>query len=147
MSPAGSPASKKRAGAWPNGPLRTSAIASDEVRQVLTLVDEVLSDLRAARGDTNFDLNLVAWAVPPPAPQPLPPPTLREAVSQVLRLSQMTPSPVERVSLLRTASTVLDQQRRVAPEPWVSDAHEPFGGSSSRNSTSTSATPACSRAS
>ena len=97
---------RRRLAEWPSSHF---AYRSDEVRQVLTLVDEVLSDLRASRGDTSFDLDLVAWAVPPPAPQPLPPPTLRDAVSQALRLAQMTDSPVERVSLLRAT------ERRARP--------------------------------
>jgi hypothetical protein len=101
---------------------------TDEVRQVLALVDEVVSDLRAARGDTTFDLNLVAWAVPPPTPHPIPPPSLREAVSQALRLARLAESPVERVSLLRTASSVLDQRRRSSPEPWVSGLRRTVDG-------------------
>lgn len=100
----------------------------DEVRQILTLVDEVVSDLRAARGDTQFDLNLVAWAVPPPAPQPLPPPTLRDAITQALTLARLTDSPVERVSLLRTASSVLREETRTNKQPWMADVRETVDG-------------------
>ena len=79
---------------------------ADEVRQILMLVEEVVSGLRAARGDTSFDLRLVANATPPPL-RPLPPPSLRESISQALRLADLADTPADRQSLLRTASAVL----------------------------------------
>jgi hypothetical protein len=93
---------------------------SDEVRQILSLVDDIVSGLRASMGDTRFDLALVAWAVPPPAPKPLPPPSLQEAVSQALRLADLAESPAEKVSLLRTASVALERGRTAAPRAWAS---------------------------
>ena len=110
---------RRRLAQWPAAHF---GYRSDEVRQVLALVDEVVSDLRAARGDTTFDLDLVAWAVPPPAPQTLPPPTLKDAVTQALRLAALAESPVERVSLLRTASSALEKPPGLASSQWVSAA-------------------------
>lgn len=93
---------------------------TDEVRQILSLVDDVVSGLRASMGDTRFDLALVAWAVPPPAPKPLPPPTLQEAVSHALRLANLAESPAEKVSLLRGASVALERGQAGVPKAWVS---------------------------
>lgn len=108
---------RRRLAEWPAAHF---GFRGEEVRQVLALVDEVVSDLRAARGETRFDLSLVAWAVPPPAPRPLPPPSLRDAVTQALRLAALAESPVERVSLLRTAASALERQKALAPKSWVS---------------------------
>jgi hypothetical protein len=91
----------------------------DEVRQILTLVDDVVSGLRASMGDSRFDLSLVAWAVPPPAPRPLPPPTLQEAVTNALRLADLAESPAEKVSLLRAASEAVERGRANAPKAWT----------------------------
>lgn len=102
---------------------------AEEVRQVLALVDEVVSGLRAARGDTSFDLSLVASVAPPPPLRPLPPPSLRDAISHVLRLSASAESPADRVSLLRTASGVLEQRKAELPRDWVSATRDVIGRS------------------
>ena len=57
----------------------------NEVRQMLSLLDEAIADLRAAAGDGRFDLTLAAFAEPPPVVQlVVPPPTPKETVEQVL---------------------------------------------------------------
>ena len=93
---------------------------ADEVRQVLALVDDVVSGLRASMGDTKFDLSLAAWATAPPPPKPMPAPTLREAVSNALRLADLAESPAARISLLRTASAALERGRGQVPKDWAS---------------------------
>ena len=57
-----------------------------EVRQMLSLLDEAIADLRAARGAGRFDLTLSAFADPPTAVEPLlPPPTSpKESIEQML---------------------------------------------------------------
>ena len=78
----------------------------DEVLQILSLVQEIVSELRAARGDVTFDLQLVANVIPSPL-RALPPPTLRDSIAQALRLAALADSPDDRVSLLRAASGAL----------------------------------------
>ena len=84
----------------------------DEVRQIHALVDDVVADLR---GDTAFDLSLVAQVMPPPSVPLAPPPTLRETIAQVLGLSRLADSSSERVSLLRTASLLARERVAAAP--------------------------------
>lgn len=100
------------------------AYRADEVRQILSLVDEFVSGLRAARGDTAFDLQLVASVTPPPL-RALPAPSLRDAVTQALRLADLAESPADRVSLLRAADGVLASAP--AHEAWVGPTRATVG--------------------
>ena len=56
-----------------------------DVRQMLSLLDEAIADLRAATGDARFDLTLVAVAEPPSLVREplLPPPTPKETIEQI----------------------------------------------------------------
>ncbi len=92
---------------------------ADEVRQILVLVDEVVSGLRAARGDTSFDLALVAQVSPPVVPLLLPPPTLRESIAQALRLADLAATPADRQSLLRTVSGVATSGAAGGDAGWL----------------------------
>ena len=86
-----------------------------DVQEILSFLDEVVSDLRAATGASSFDLALVAS---PPAVvlEPLATmPSPREQVFQVLRLAALTERPAERVVLLRTALELLDGVGRTIP--------------------------------
>lgn len=94
---------------------------ADEVRQILTLVEEVVSGLRAARGDTSFDLRLVAMGTPPPV-RLLPPPTLRESIAQALRLADLAETPADRQSLLRTVTGVVGDGRAAPRGGWEREA-------------------------
>jgi hypothetical protein len=92
---------------------------AEEIRQTLALLDEVIGGLRAAAGQTTFELALVANVLPPPPEPVLPPPTLRDAVEQALRLSTLAAPGEERVALARDARAALE----TAPAaPWVDAA-------------------------
>lgn len=95
------------------------AYRAEEVRQIQTLVEEVVSDLRAARGESRFDLNLVASVAPPPVVPLLPPPTLQESIQQALTASKLADSASDRTSLLQSAVTLIDDNRRQLPTAWV----------------------------
>ncbi len=81
-----------------------------DVAQLSFLMDEAIADLRAAAGQSRFDLELVATATPlPPNVPTLPAPTLRESIEQALSAARVTPDATERVSLLQTVVSNLEQ--------------------------------------
>jgi hypothetical protein len=92
---------------------------SDEVRQILAILDEVVSELRAARGDDRFDLNLVAAVVPPAQVSLLPKPTLQESIQQALTAANLAETPSDRQSLLQSAVALLDAERSSLPDAWA----------------------------
>jgi hypothetical protein len=95
-----------------------------DIRQLLTMLDVAIADLRASSGQRRFDLNLVAFATPPPPTEPLlPAPTLRESIEQVLAAARLSPSSADRVSLLRSAVDELSKNAESgdpsAPVEWI----------------------------
>jgi hypothetical protein len=97
---------------------------ADEVRQILALVDEVISDLRAAAGESRFDISLVAGIVEPPRLAPLPPPSLQESIVQALWAARLAPSAAERRALLEAAVGTLDVHAETLPVGWVTSTRE-----------------------
>jgi len=55
------------------------------VQQMLTLMDEVISELRVAAGQDSFELGLVASTPPVPIDALLPPPTTAELAQRGIR--------------------------------------------------------------
>jgi len=75
---------------------------ADDIAQMAAWLDQVVSELRIAAGQSRFDLSLVARAPPAVPDVPLlPAPTAREQVEFALTAARMTPDAVERISLLR----------------------------------------------
>lgn len=80
-----------------------------DVREIVGLLDEAISDLRAAAGIGAFDLTFVAMAadVPLETVHGLPQP--REMVTQLLAVAKLAERSSERVSLLQSALTLLNE--------------------------------------
>jgi hypothetical protein len=97
---------------------------AEDVRQTLALLDEVIAGLRAATGETKFDVNLVAGTLPPPPiEEPLPPPTLKDSIEQALRLSTLAGSAAERTMLLEEAEAALGDVSVTAGDAvWIEAA-------------------------
>jgi hypothetical protein len=74
-----------------------------ELAQMTTWLDQVVSELRVAAGQSSFDLALVATATPTAIPDVaiLPAPNLRERTEIAMLAAHKTPDPAERVALLR----------------------------------------------
>jgi hypothetical protein len=89
-----------------------------DVAELSQLLDQAVADLKAAAGQSRFDLDLVAIAnaAPPDEPE-LPAPTLRESIEQALTVATVTPEPADRISLLQSVLTSVD--RIAEPAPWT----------------------------
>ena len=103
---------------------------ASDVAQLSAWLDEVVSELRAAAGQSRFDLSFTATTAAPPAEQLLGAPTLRESIELAFAAARITPEPSERISLLRAVETALGSldgrqgqngpQRNRTPDPaWA----------------------------
>jgi hypothetical protein len=91
-----------------------------EVRQMLSMLDEAIADLRASSGARRFDLALSASVEPLTIPEPiLPPPSPKEAIEAVLTAARVVDSSVERTSLLTTALVSLERDKAALPSTWL----------------------------
>jgi hypothetical protein len=81
----------------------------DDVREIVSIIDESIANLRAASGATNFDLSLVASMPSVPLEPVLGMPSSREQLDQVLRLASMAPNSTERVTLLQSALAMVNE--------------------------------------
>ena len=93
----------------------------NEVRQMLSLLDEAIADLRAASGDGRFDLSLAAFADPPPASEPLAAAAdaERDDRAGIDRGPGRRHAPSERTALLETALASLDRDAAALPSAWL----------------------------
>jgi hypothetical protein len=91
---------------------------SNEVRDMLGLIDEAIANLRASTGG-GFDLALVAYTNPPEREPLLPAPTPREAIEQVLAAVRNADSSAERVSLMNATLVALDRDAALLDPEWV----------------------------
>lgn len=91
---------------------------AEELAQMTTWLDQVVSEFRVAAGKSSFELALVSRpSIVAPAVKLLPAPNLHERAEFVLTAAARTPDPAERVSLLRA---VLDSlQPDPPPDSWM----------------------------
>lgn len=87
-----------------------------DVREIVGLLDEAISDLRASAGVGAFDLTLVATSPDVPLEPVLGMPQPAEIVTQLLAVSRLAGRSSERVSLLQSALFVLDEAAAVIPD-------------------------------
>ncbi len=80
----------------------------DDVREIVSLIDEAMTGLRVAGGANSFELTLVATAQPVQLMPLLPMPTPRQQLDQIFRLAARADSAPERVALLQSAMALLD---------------------------------------
>jgi hypothetical protein len=80
-----------------------------DVREIVQLLDEALSELRASTGTDSFDLNLVAMAEAPPAGNLLPAPGPAESIAQALTAADLIEDPNERERVLEETLAYIDR--------------------------------------
>jgi len=92
-----------------------------DVAQLSMLLEEVVSELRVAAGQSRFDLKLVAPTVAPPTQEVLPPPSLRESIELAFTAARVSAEPAERVSLLESIARTLASAGE-ADGRWAAEA-------------------------
>jgi hypothetical protein len=106
---------RRRLATWPKDHYGYRA---DDVREMLGLLDEAISGLRAAAGETSFAIELIATA-PTRDPGDLMPlmraPTAAETISLSIAAAKATDVAVDRVSILRGVIAAIDNPRNVLP--------------------------------
>ena len=91
-----------------------------EVRDALSVLDEVIAQLRVAVGQTRFDLTLSANApMASPPPPPLPAPSDAELVEQFVTAASLAETAAGKVTLLQTVLRLLDRAVGLLPETWA----------------------------
>jgi len=86
-----------------------------DVREILAVLDEAISGLRAAAGVSSFELALVAPA-PDVALEPLVSmPSAREQIGQALHIADVTDRSSERLALLQAARLLLNEEGAAIP--------------------------------
>ncbi|HZT76782.1 MAG TPA: hypothetical protein VFA27_08995 [Vicinamibacterales bacterium] len=109
---------RKRLSDWP---AEHFGYRAAEIRQMLSMLDEAIADLRASTGTPGrFDLSFAAFADPATLTEPLlPPPTPKEAIENVLGAAKAVDNAAERTSLLTAALASIEQQQDALPAAWV----------------------------
>jgi hypothetical protein len=93
----------------------------NDVRQMISMLDEAIADLRVAAGGQRFDLSLVAVSDPVAVAEPLlPAPTPMEAIEQLFSAVRLTESAAERQSILSAVLVSLEREGSSLPAAWIS---------------------------
>ncbi|MEO8255858.1 MAG: hypothetical protein ABI868_00775 [Acidobacteriota bacterium] len=104
---------------WPRNHFNYRSV---EIRQMVSMLDESIADLRASAGGNRFELSLVATGEAPAATEALlPPPTAVEIIEQLLSLSRLADSAVDRQSFLTTVLVRLDRDAADLPAAWAAE--------------------------
>jgi hypothetical protein len=86
--------------AWPQAHY---GYRQDDIREILSVLDQAISSLRAVGGGNPFQLSLVAMASPPELEPVLGMPNVGQQIDQMLRLASLTTAPSERMAFLQSA--------------------------------------------
>jgi hypothetical protein len=96
---------RRRLDAWPRDHYNYKVA---DVRQIVQLVDEAISEMRVAAGEQQFDFSLEANVQPAEVPV-LPEPTIAESLTSAAAVVDVTDDPSERMSLLESLGQAVDK--------------------------------------
>lgn len=102
---------------WPGSHFNFRAA---EVRDIIGVLDEVISGLRASAGPNGFALALSANTEAPPTTPLLPAPTHEEVAQSLMTASTLVDSPAEKVSLLQSVVALIDRAVGYLPDSIAS---------------------------
>jgi hypothetical protein len=80
-----------------------------EVREIIGVLDEVISGLRASAGARGFELELSANTEVPPSEPLLAAPSHQDIVENLVAASRLVDSPAEKMSLLQSVVALIDR--------------------------------------
>jgi hypothetical protein len=92
---------RRNLAAWPS---RNHGYKTTEVGQLVSIFDDVISEMRVEAGQSQFDLSLVANTIPPPAVELMPAPDIAGSFQLAYRAALLAAEPSERTALLRELS-------------------------------------------
>jgi hypothetical protein len=95
---------RRHLAAWPAA---NHGYRAADIAQLVSMLDDVVAEMRIAAGVTEFDLSLVATSVPPALPPLMPAPNVRGSLEAAYRAAMMAIDPGERIALLRTLTEQL----------------------------------------
>jgi hypothetical protein len=101
-----------------NWPADHYGYRSGDVREMFSLLEDTISQIRAAAGSNQVEFNLVAMVDPPTMPL-LPNPTLAQSIDQTLAAARVSDVPAERAALLASVLAVLDESRDRLPRDFA----------------------------
>lgn len=90
--------------AWPQSHF---GYRQKDIREIVGVLDQAISSLRAAGGANPFELSLVAMAGPPEVEPMLGMPNVKQQLDQMIRLASLTSAPTERMALLQSALSLV----------------------------------------
>jgi hypothetical protein len=119
-------AARRRLASWPKDHYGYRA---NDVREMLGLLDEAISGLRAAAGETSFTIDLIATQEtasrdPFGDMALLRTPTAGETIAHAMAAAKATDIAVDRVLILRGVIAALDDPRNPLPADWAGPARE-----------------------
>ena len=89
---------------------------AQEVSEILGVLDEVISGLRASAGGPRYELSFTTRTPEPPGETLLPAPDESQVIDDLMAASIVVSSPAEKVSLLQTVVGLLDRAVGLLPE-------------------------------
>jgi hypothetical protein len=109
---------RRTVAAWPETHF---GYRQNDIRDIVSLLDQAISSLRAVGGGNPFELSLVAMAAPPALEPVLGMPTVKEQIDQMMHLASVTTAPTERMALLQGALALVTE---AAPRLSAADAEK-----------------------
>jgi len=100
---------------WPS---QNFGYRAGDVAQLVGMLDEVISELRVAAGQSSFDVSLVANVMPPAPEEVLAAPSFRDSIEQAIAAAAVVAEPSERISLLDAVTAALQEPARAGG--WAS---------------------------
>jgi hypothetical protein len=109
---------RRRLASWPRDHYGYRA---GDVADVLGMLDEAISSMRAAAGETTFSLDLIADAGTPMAAADslMPNPTPEELITQAMAVAKVTDVAADRIAVLNAVVSAIDNSGAILPKGWA----------------------------